>query len=76
VKKPPSGVPEAVNHGNPPAYRLEELFKLGGRNKYNKPREAQRILRGKDLTVAADACPELKAFLNTILELCGGEPLK
>jgi hypothetical protein len=23
--------------------------------------------------VSANACPELKAFLNTILRLCGGE---
>ena len=38
-----------------------------------KTSDADRILRGEDLLVAANACPELKAFLNTILKLCGGE---
>ena len=33
-----------------------------------KTRDADRILRGQNLLVAANACAELKAFLNTILE--------
>ena len=40
---------------------------------YVKPRDAKRILEGKKLRDAALVCPELKAFLNTILELCEGE---
>jgi hypothetical protein len=32
-------------------------------------------LRGNDLAVSADKCPELKAFLNTILTLSGAELL-
>jgi hypothetical protein len=48
------------------------IFRLGTcRDDYSKVRDAARILRGKDLTIAAAKCPELKAFLNTILELCG-----
>jgi hypothetical protein len=39
---------------------------------YVKTRDADRILRGQDLLVAAKACGELKAFLNTILKLCDG----
>jgi hypothetical protein len=38
-----------------------------------KPRDARRVLEGKDLAVAAAQCGELKAFLNTILSLCGGD---
>jgi hypothetical protein len=38
-------------------------------------RDAHRILRNQDLAVAAAACPELKAFLNRILELSGGQQL-
>ncbi len=73
-KAAPSGPPEAVNHHNPPARRIEEIFELGKcRDSYKKPRDAQRILKDNDLVVAAKACPELKAFLNTILSLCGGE---
>jgi hypothetical protein len=66
--------PEQVNHMNPPARRLNEMFLKGkaGR-RYLKTRDADRILRGQDLLVAADACPELRALLNTILKLCGGD---
>ena len=41
----------------------------------NQKRDANRILRGQDLTKSAEKCRELKAFLNTILLLCGGQPL-
>jgi predicted ATPase len=32
--------------------------------------DAARILKGQDLMVSINQCPELKAFINTILELC------
>jgi len=38
-----------------------------------KPRDARRILKDKDLLISAIACPELKAFLNRILQLCEGD---
>jgi hypothetical protein len=70
----PSTQPEKVNHDKPPAHWLREVFRTGSKGKaYVKPRDAARILKDRDLTVAAQSCPELKAFLNTILELCGGE---
>ena len=73
-KRPPGKNPEDVNHNKPPAYRIQELFEIGNcRSSYVKPRDANRILQGKDLLVSANACPELKAFLNTILQLCGGD---
>ncbi len=72
-KSAPSGQPEQVNHTNPPSYRIKEIFELGkNRDSYIKQREAKRILERNDLLVSARACPELKAFLNTILSLCGG----
>jgi len=72
----PGGSPEQVNHMNPPAHRLREVFRTGSRGRaYVKPRDARRILQGKDLLVAAQACPELKSFLNTVLALCGGAPV-
>ena len=53
-----------------------EIFRIGTcRRAYSKTRDAGRILDGKDLTVAAKKCPELKAFLNTILTLSGAECL-
>jgi hypothetical protein len=72
----PPGPPESVNHNHPPAHHLREIFRIGKRrDDYLKPRDANRILRGQDLSKSAEQCPELKAFLNTILTLCGGQPL-
>jgi len=70
----PGGPPEDVNLTRPPSVRIEQIFRAGTcRRDYVKPRDAERILRENDLLVAAAACPELRAFLNTILRLCGGE---
>jgi hypothetical protein len=72
----PSGPPEGVNHNRPPSFHIREIFRAGTcRDDYSKPRDASRILRGKDLAESAKKCPELKAFLNTILTLSGAVPL-
>jgi hypothetical protein len=73
-KSAPSGQPEQVNHNKPPSKHIKEIFELGRcRDSYVKPRDAKRILEGKNLMDAAVVCPELKEFLNTILTLCEGE---
>ncbi len=70
----PGGNPETVNHHNPPAYRIKEIFESGKcRDSYVKPRDAGRILRENDLSTAINECSELKAFINTILSICGGD---
>jgi hypothetical protein len=75
-KNAPHGAPESVNHNRPPSHHIKEIFRLGTcRDDYSKVRDANRILRKKDLAIAADDCPELKAFLNTILTLSSGQPL-
>ena len=75
-KAAPPGRPESVNHDRPPSYHIRQIFRVGTcRDAYSKPRDAARILRGKDLPEAARKCPELKAFLNTILTLSGAELL-
>ena len=75
-KNPPSDKPESVNHNHPPSWHLKELFRVGaGTRDYIKTRDARKILEGKDLKIAAEACPELKAFLNTILKICGSETI-
>ena len=72
----PAGAPETVNHNNPPAHLIREVFRTGSKKKtYIKPRDAGRILRNKDLTISAQACPELKTFLNTILSVCEGDTI-
>jgi len=72
-KRAPSGNPETVNHNNPPAYRIKEIFEIGTcRDSYVKTRDANRILRDNNLAVAVAQCPELKAYINTIISVCGG----
>ena len=75
-KQAPPGPPESVDHQRPPSYHIREIFRIGTcRDAYSKARDANRILRGKDLAVSASRCPELKAFLNRIITLCGGTVL-
>ena len=76
-KTAPSGNPEKVNHNNPPAYRIMEIFEVGKcRDSYVKPRDASRILRDNDLSVAVGQCSELKALINTFLSICDGEVIQ
>jgi hypothetical protein len=73
-RKQPSANPETINHNNPPAHRLIEVFEAGKcRDSYNKPRDGSRILRENDLSVSINQCSELKAFVNTILSVSGGQ---
>lgn len=68
--------PEKINHENPPAHRIKAIFEVGQcRDSYIKPRDAGRILRDNDLSVSIAQCSELKAFLNTIISICGGKPI-
>lgn len=73
-RKAPGSQPEQIDHGRPPSLHLREVFRTGSKKVgYVKRVHAAKILDGQDLLVAANACPELKAFLNTILSLCEGD---
>lgn len=68
----PGQHPEQVNHNRPPSKHLAELYRLAKPSrKYVKTIEMATILQGKDLRIAAHQCPELKALLNTLLNLGG-----
>ena len=72
----PGSEPEKVNHDRPPSYHLKEIFERGQcKESYNKIIHAKAIFKGQDLTIAIEACPELKAFINCILRLCGAPEL-
>jgi hypothetical protein len=72
----PVGNPENVNHNNPPAYRIKDIFEVGMcRDSYIKPRDAGRILRENNLSVAISQCSELRDFVNTILSVAGGKTI-
>jgi hypothetical protein len=69
-KRCPWPSPEVVNLAKPPSRVLsEDVFT--GKPAYRKTVHAPRILEGQDLRVAAEACPQLRAFLNTLLEFAG-----
>lgn len=75
-KSAPKGQPEQVNHNKPPSEHIKEIFESGSKPRsYSKTRDGKRILeKNKDnLMISVQACPELKAFINTILMLCEGE---
>ena len=65
---PPGGNPEMVDSVRPPSYRLKELYQRVER-RYVKTIEMPAILKGKDLSIAADVCAELKGLLNTLFLL-------
>lgn len=70
----PAANPETVNHTNPPAHCIKEIFHIGSKGRaYVKPRDALRILKENDLWVAINQCRELKAFVNTIVSISAGE---
>jgi hypothetical protein len=69
-KTAPSGKPELVNHHKPPASHIKEIFEAGKcRDSYVKPRDAGRILKENDLSIAISQCAELKAFVDRIISL-------
>ncbi len=69
-RKAPGPAPEKVDHGKSPAYWLEEVFRTGSKKKrYVKERDAGRILKDENLSVSIDVCPELNAFVETIISL-------
>jgi len=72
----PGAPPDTINHDRPPSRMLREMFQTGRRRvDYQKVTHATAILRDQDLSVAARECPELRAFLNTILTVSGGVPI-
>lgn len=71
----PSGEPESINHNNPPARRITEIFRRGGARDYVKPRDFAKILQDQDLSLAIERCPELKSLVNSILRICDGDQI-
>ena len=74
-QRAPRGDPEGVNHDYPPSHCIQEIFSRGSRSRYSKSRDFGSILRGQDLYLAVSRCPELKALVNSILNICDGDPI-
>jgi len=64
--------PEGVDLVKPPGRVLSELF--APTRGYERTRDAPRILQSPDdLRLSAAKCPQLRSFLNTLLEFAGYE---
>lgn len=75
-KRRPAMSPEQVNHQTPQSKVIADAFRSGGgRRRYEKVRDAKAILKGADLADSINACPNFKAFMNTLLTLSGAEQL-
>lgn len=73
--KGPKAPPENVNELKPPSVWLHELFRKTPKRKgrFEKAAHGPKWLTADRLEKAATFCPELKAFLNSLIELAGGE---
>lgn len=70
----PGANPEQVNNENPPSSHLKRLY-ARAKQTYEKPIDGPKWLSADRLEHAASRCPELKLFLNSILEYAGAETL-
>lgn len=76
-RKPPARNPEDVNNENPPSKHIKALYDAakGRRLPYDNVSSAERWLTSEGLRRSATECPNLKAFLNSLLHFAGLEPL-
>lgn len=74
VEMKPLGLsPEDINGKNPPSRRLEHLYKTARRRGYDKVVEGKRHFKSIGIARIAAACPEFRAFLDSLKKLCGLE---
>ena len=75
--KAPGANPEQVNGQKPPSHHLDDLFRRakGNKDRYEKGTDAARWLTQERLERSAKDCPELRAFLNSLLEFAGAAAL-
>lgn len=75
-KQKPSSPPEEIDHQKPPSFHINNLYLTGKRKtRYIKVVDGKKILEKADLMIAINECPELRAFMNTLLTLCGAEEI-
>jgi hypothetical protein len=75
VKKPLRDRPESVNFDKPPAYRLDELYKLAFGRGYKKTTQGKLLFDKLDAEAASGKCPYLKRMLEQMLALAKGAGL-
>lgn len=65
--KKPGARPEDINNEKPPSIHLSDLYRRAN-SKYLKAVHVAKWLTADNLETAAEQCPELRAFLNSLLE--------
>ncbi len=71
----PGANPEEINNQRPPSHHIKELYRRAKQH-YEKVIDAPKWLTGERLERAAGRCPELKSFLDSLLEFAGADRLK
>lgn len=71
----PGANPEEINNQRPPSRHLKDLY-ARAKQRYEKVLDAPKWLTGEGLERAAGCCPELKSFLDSLLEFAGVDRLK
>lgn len=66
--KRPGTKPEHVNGNKPPSHHFQELYRRAG-DKYDKVIDGAKWLTADRLEKSSAECPELKAFLDSLVEL-------
>lgn len=66
--KRPGANPERVNTTKPPSQHIQDLY-ARAKKKYDKVIDGQRWLTADRLERASAECPELREFLDTLVEL-------
>lgn len=73
--RPPGANPEEINNQRPPSRHLKDLY-ARAKQRYEKVIDAPKWLTGEGLERAAGCCPELKSFLDSLLEFAGANRLQ
>jgi len=71
---PPGARPEEINTQRPPSHHLRGLY-AKAKQRYEKVIDGAKWLTAEKLGIAAGHCPELKSFLNSLLEFAGADKL-
>jgi len=70
----PGARPEEIDNQRPPSHHLRDLY-AKAKQRYEKVLDGAKWLTAERLETAAGHCPELKSFLNSLLEFAGADRL-
>lgn len=70
----PGDKPEEINGQKPPSRHLKDLYRKA-KTRYEKVKDGPKWLTARNLGESAKVCPELRLFLDSLLEFASAERL-